>query len=529
MTVYRVRQMRLHAAFLLLAASAAVPSTAARPVAFADRAPSGGALVLPLSGLADLSRRGAGLDAATRAAVTRALASAKFDYARASSLSLRGVGPWSQLVVVGTGPGPMDIVGLQNLGGTAVAQTAGNDGPVTLIATGLEGASDPATQIAVGAELGGYSFTRYKFADPASPRARGLDAPLTIVTDQAGAEARYRRGGRAMVDGVNFTRDLITEPANIVYPESFVERTREAFRGVANVTIEALDVPAMERLGMGSILSVGKGSVRPPRMLIVHYRGAGGAPVVLAGKGITFDSGGISIKPGSGMWEMKGDMSGAAAVVGGVLSLARAQAPVNVVAIAALAENMPGGGATRPGDVVKASNGKTIEILNTDAEGRLVLADAVAYAESRFRPSAIVDVATLTGAKVAALGDEYAGLFSRNDALAAQLTAAGAATGELLWRLPLHPNYANDMKSGIADIKNVVEGGGPGAGLGAHFIGFFVTPATPWAHLDIAGNEMGSSTGPTVPDGAAGYGVRLLDRFVRDYRPVAAGAGQPGN
>jgi leucyl aminopeptidase len=221
------------------------------------------------------------------------------------------------------------------------------------------------------------------------------------------------------------------------------------------------------------------------------------------------------------MWAMKGDMGGAAAVIGAVLSLARSQAPVNVVGIAALAENMPSGSATRPGDVVKAMNGKTIEILNTDAEGRLVLADAVAYAEQRFKPAAIVDVATLTGAVSTALGDEYAGLFSRSDALADQLAAAGRWSGEELWRLPLHPNYAKDMESDIADIKNVVEGGGPGAGLGAHFIGYFVE-RTPWAHLDIASVDLQSKTTATVPEGLSGFGVRLLDRFVRDFRPVPA-------
>jgi leucyl aminopeptidase len=192
------------------------------------------------------------------------------------------------------------------------------------------------------------------------------------------------------------------------------------------------------------------------------------------------------------------------------------------VALAALAENMPGGGASRPGDVVRAYNGKTIEILNTDAEGRLVLADAVSYANRRFRPAAIVDVATLTGAVVGALGDEYAGIFSRHEALASQLLKAGSATGEELWRLPLHTNYAEDMESEIADIKNVIEGGGPGAGLGAHFIGFFVDPNTPWAHLDIAGTAWRGEAKPTVPKGAAGYAVRLLDRFVRDFQPVAA-------
>jgi leucyl aminopeptidase len=366
--------------------------------------------------------------------------------------------------------------------------------------------------------LGGYEFTRYKSpAKDARPAA-----PLLLVGAPAGAEERFRAGGEALATATNFSRDLIREPANVVHPEEFVARTRAAFRGLSGVTIEVLDVPAMERLGMGALLSVGKGSARPPRLLLVRYRGAANVPLVaLAGKGITFDSGGISLKPGAGMWQMKGDMGGAAAVVGAALSLARSRAPVDVVAVAALAENMPGPAATRPGDVVRAFNGKTIEILNTDAEGRLVLADAISYVEQRLKPAAIVDVATLTGAVSTALGDEYAGLFSRNDALAAQLTSAGQETGEELWRLPLHPNYAKDMRSDIADLKNVVEGGTPGAGFGAHFIGEFVS-STPWAHLDIASLDYRSSALPTVPEGLSGFGVRLLDQFVRDFRPVPA-------
>ncbi|MEA1014652.1 leucyl aminopeptidase [Sphingosinicella sp. LY1275] len=519
--------MRLFAAAsLFLAATALTPAQAARPIAFAPAAQPAGALVLPLGSLEDLASRGASLDAASRDAVGRALQAASFDYAKGSTLGLRGIGPYAQLVVVGTGTAPLDAAALQDLGGTAARETAKNDGPVAFVATGLP--ADAPVQIALGAALGSYSFDRYKSSDPKKPRNAGHDAPLTIVTADAGAEARYRRDGRAMAEGVAFTRDLITEPANVIYPESFVERTREAFKGVPGVTIEALDVAAMEKLGMGSILAVGKGSQRPPRMLLVHYKGASGAPVALAGKGITFDSGGISLKPGTGMWYMKDDMSGAATVVGTVLSLAKAGAPVNVVAIAALAENMPGGAATRPGDVVKAHNGKTIEIINTDAEGRLVLADAVAYAERRFRPAAIVDVATLTGSVVGALGDEYAGLFSRHDALADQLAAAGRTSGEALWRLPLHENHASDMKSDIADIKNSAEGGGPGASLGAHFIGYFVD-STPWAHLDIAGTAWRKEAQPTVPKGAAGWGVRLLDRFVRDFRAVPAAASAAGN
>ncbi|MDT9599119.1 leucyl aminopeptidase [Sphingosinicella rhizophila] len=507
---------------LLLLSAAADPAQAARPIQFERQAAPAGALVIPLSDAADLAARAPMLDPAAREAVARALAAAKFDGKAKSKLTLRGIGSWSQILVVGTGPDPLSTPVLHDIGGIAAQETAAEEGPVTIAAAGLA-APDAAARIAAGAAMSGYRFDEYMFADPAAPRSAALDAPLTILTgDPTASSARFRQVGAPLAAAVAFSRDLINEPPNIVYPESFADRTRAAFRGVANVTIEELDVPAMERLGMGSILSVGKGSRRPPRMLIVHYKGGRDQPVLLAGKGITFDSGGISLKPGANMWDMKGDMSGAAAVVGTVLSLARSAAPVNVVAIAALAENMPGGGATRPSDIVKAYNGRTIEVLNTDAEGRLVLADAVAYGERRFRPSVIVDIATLTGAKVGALGNEYAALFTRSDPLAQQLLAAGTESGEEAWRLPLHPSYAEDLKSNYADIRNIAPGGGPGAGIGAHFIGYFVTDATPWAHLDIAGNEFADSARPTGPKGAIGYGVRLLDRFVRDFRPVPA-------
>lgn len=499
-------------------------AAAARPVIFSPTvAAPGGALVLPLRNRGELAQHGAHIDASTRASIERALDSEAFDYASRSTLLLRGVGPWSRILIVGLGSAPLSASALQDVGGLAAQQVGSVDGPVAIIAPDPAVAgTNQAAQIGIGARLGGYSFDKYKSTDPAKPEPVGRRAPITIVTSAPDAQSSYRREGEALVEAVTFARDLIREPANAIYPQSFVERTQAAFRGVPRVTIRVLDEPEMQRLGMGSILSVGKGSARPPRMLIVDYRGASGAPLVaLAGKGITFDTGGISLKPGSGMSAMKGDMAGAAGVVATVLSLAKSQAPVNVVAIAALAENMPSGTATRPGDVVRAYNGRTIEILNTDAEGRLVLADAVAFAERNIKPAAIVDVATLTGAVSTALGDEYAGLFSRNDALAAQLVAAGAATGEELWRLPLHPNYAKDMTSDIADIKNVVEGGGPGAGLGAHFIGYFVE-ATPWAHLDIAGVDSRKASLPTVPEGLSGFGVRLLDRFVRDFRPVGA-------
>ena len=503
--------MRILVSATLLAglSLAALAPAAAQTISTVAQAPTSGTLVLPLANEADLDRVGASLDAATRAAVARALAAAEFDYKAKSTVALRGLGTHDRLLVVGLGDKPLAAVDLQNLGGTVARETA-KDKSVALVATALPATA--AADVALGYRLGGYRFDRYLAPKSGDQRT----AALAIVgSGDVAAEA-------SVAEAVAFARDLIVEPANIVYPESFVARTREAFAGVPGVRIEALDVPAMQKLGMGAILGVGQGSQRPPRMLVVEYRGPGAPerPIVLAGKGITFDSGGISLKPGTGMWKMKDDMAGAAAVVAAALSLAKRGAPAHVVAIAALAENMPGGAAQRPGDVVRAMNGKTIEVINTDAEGRLVLADALSYAEKRYDPAAIVDVATLTGAVGGALGNEYAGLFSRHDSLADQLLAAGRTTGEELWRLPLHPNHLEDVKSDVADIRNSTEGGQPGASHGAVFIGFFAEPGTPWAHLDIASQALASDATPTVPKGPVGFGVRLLDRFVRDWRPV---------
>jgi leucyl aminopeptidase len=286
------------------------------------------------------------------------------------------------------------------------------------------------------------------------------------------------------------------------------------------VTIEVLDVPAMEKLGMGSILAVGQGSARPPRLFVARYAGGpnGEAPIAFVGKGITFDTGGISLKPGDNMWRMKYDMTGAASSVGALLALARRGAKVNAIAVAALAENMPSGTASRPGDVVRTASGQTYEIMSTDAEGRMVLVDALWFVQTRDQPRVIIDIATLTGSQVTALGDEYAGLFSRDEALAAQLIAAGAASGEEVWRLPLHPSYAKDLESPIADLRNGGSSGKAGAGVGAFFIGAWVQPGVAWAHLDIASMAWRDDLPlPTVPLGASGYGVRLFDRFVREH------------
>ena len=507
--------------FLLLAfILAARPAYASRPVEFAEHVPRAGALVLPLSAPADLNVRGAALDVGVRAAIARGLEGADFDYAFGHTVVLYGVGTYPRILIIGTGSLPLDERALTDLSGIAGRETVHGWPATALLADGLVDPPSEAAALGLGASLGSYTFDIYR------AETRGIDPPSTqtFMIVLAGADAArqaYRERYASLAHGVGFARDLVTEPANVIYPETFVDRTRAVFRSIPNVSIEVLDVAAMERLGMQALLGVGRGSSRPPRLLIVEYRGDRSRPlIVLAGKGITFDSGGISIKPREGLWRQKQDMAGAAAVMGALLALAERHAPVNVVAVAALAENMPDGGAQRPGDVVRANNGRTIEIINTDAEGRLVLADAVSYAARRYNPAALIDVATLTGAIRTALGPEYAGLFTQSDALAAQLLAAGRSTGEEVWRLHVHPAYAERMRSPIADIRNMVEDANPGAGLAAYFLSTFVPQGTPWAHLDIAGTAWSDDDLPASPAGATGYSVRLLERFVRDFRPT---------
>ena len=491
------------------------PSTVAnsqtRPVEFAAKPGDGGVLAI-IMGSAELPD--IGLDAASAASVKAAVAAAKFEGKAGNHLSLRGIGNYARIYLMGTA-GDGDAAKRMREAGGKAAQDLKDEAHTISIAGGLS--SSDAAAVALGYNLGQYRFDRYKTVGKTPLPTQ----KVTVVTaDPRAADSEWQSRGRALVDGVTLSRDLAAEPANVLYPEAFVTRVRDAFTGVANVKIEVLDEAAMRRLGMGSIAGVGQGSRRPPRMLLVEYNGGEGAPLALVGKGITFDSGGTSLKPGAGMWEMKADMSGAASVMGTALSLAKSKAPVNVVAVAALAENMPGGNAQRPGDVVRTMSGKTIEVLNTDAEGRLVLADANEYVISTRKPAGLVNIATLTGSIVAALNDEYAGLFARDDSLASAIATAGKNTGEEVWRMPLHKNYGDDMKSDIADIKNVVEGGGPGAGLGAHFVGFFVDPATPWAHLDIAGVNWADRSDALTPKGASGWGVRILDELARNWKPA---------
>ena len=338
----------------------------------------------------------------------------------------------------------------------------------------------------------------------------------TIVTGAPGGTQAAWDVHQALAEGIEFARELVTEPANIIYPESFVERCKARYAGTG-LELTVLDEAQMAKLGMGALLGVAQGSVRKPRLLAIRWNGgkSGGKPVAFVGKGVTFDTGGISIKPAAGMEEMKWDMGGAGAVAGAMLALAKRKARANVVGVCGLAENMPDGNAQRPGDVVTSMSGQTIEVINTDAEGRLVLCDAISWVQKEHKPSAIVDLATLTGAMVISLGHEHAGIFSNDDALADKLVAAGKASGDALWRMPLGPAYDKLIDSPIADMKNVGPRWG-GSITAAQFIQRFVENGTPWAHLDIAGTVWADKPGATWDKGATGYGVRVLERFVRD-------------
>ena len=338
---------------------------------------------------------------------------------------------------------------------------------------------------------------------------------IAVISAPEGAKAAWQVE-QAVAEGVEVTRGLVTDPPNVVYPESFVERCLERFKGTG-AEVSFLGEAEMKKLGMGALLGVNQGSAKAPRLLVIKWLGGrkGTAPTVFVGKGVTFDTGGISIKPAAGMEDMKWDMGGAGAVAGAMLGLALRKAKANVIGVCGLVENMPDGNAQRPGDVVTSRSGQTVEVINTDAEGRLVLCDAITWAQREFKPETVIDLATLTGAMIISLGHEHGGLFANDDGLADKLTRAGLASGDKLWRFPLSPAYDKLLDSPIADMKNVGPRWG-GSITAAQFIQRFVDEGTPWAHLDIAGMVWADKPGQTWDKGATGYGVRLIDRFVRD-------------
>jgi leucyl aminopeptidase len=416
-----------------------------------------------------------------------------------------------RLLLVGIGEGSVQDLERGGAALTAKLQTSG----VTTVHVDFASAGDSDAQdvlaFATGALLRGWRLDTYRtrLADNAKPSLQTV-----IIAAPGGTPAGWAEA-QAIAEGVAFTQTLVAEPPNIVYPETFVERCQHL--ADLGVELEVLDERQMKALGMGALLGVAQGSTRPPRLLAMRWNGGepGTKPIAFVGKGVTFDTGGISIKPAAGMDMMKWDMGGAGAVAGAMKAIAGRKAKANVVGIVGLVENMPDGNAMRPGDIVTTMSGQTVEVLNTDAEGRLVLCDAVTWTQKIYEPSVIVDLATLTGAMVISLGHEYAGIFANDDGLADQLIAAGEASNNKLWRFPLSPAYDKLIDSPIADIKNV----GPREGgsiTAAQFIKRFVDEGVKWAHLDIAGMAWHDKDGPVYAKGATGYGVRLLDRFIAD-------------
>jgi leucyl aminopeptidase len=455
------------------------------------------------------------------ALVTRAAKAERFTGKKNSVLELvvpEGL-EVARLIIIGLGKTaelkPTDFL---KLGGLAMGKLPSMASNAAIFAELPGGPMKPeqAGDLAQGVRLRAYAFDRYKTERKDEEKPPATRHVTIAVGDAAAARTAY--GPRSAVsDGVLMARDLVNEPANVLYPEEFARRAIALKK--QRVFVEALDRQAIKKLGMNALLGVGQGSARESRVVVMRWNGgkAGEAPVAFIGKGVCFDTGGISIKPAANMEDMKGDMAGAACVVGLMHALAARKAQVNAVGVIGLVENMPDGNAQRPGDIVKSMSGQTIEIINTDAEGRLVLADVIWYAAQRFKPKFIVDLATLTGAIVVALGQEYAGMFSNNDQLAERLTKCGVETGELVWRMPLAPEYDKMIDSKFADMKNTGGSRWGGAITAAQFIKRFVNDKTPWAHLDIAGTGFDSRQTDINKSWGSGWGVRLLDRLVADY------------
>jgi leucyl aminopeptidase len=423
-----------------------------------------------------------------------------------------------RLVVIGTGKEselkPDDFV---KLGGVAMGKVPNAAASATIFAEFGSGAikADRVADLALGARLRAYTFDLYKTKRKDDDEWRPRKFELNFAcSNPAAAEKAWARNA-AIADGVVLARDLVNEPANVLYPAEFARRT-SALRKFG-VVVEVLDIAAMRKLGMGALLGVGQGSAHESKLVVMRWNGGkrGADPIAFIGKGVCFDTGGISIKPAQNMEDMKGDMAGAACVVGLMHALAARKARVNAVGAIGLVENMPDGKAQRPGDIVKTMSGQTIEIINTDAEGRLVLADVLYYVNKRFKPKFMVNLATLTGAIIVALGQQYAGLFSNDDKLAERLAEAGEVTGERVWRMPLGAEYDKLIDSKFADMKNA-GGRWGGAITAAQLLQRFVDK-TPWVHLDIAGTGMGSPQTDINKSWGSGWGVRLLERLVEDH------------
>ncbi|MFN0023197.1 MAG: leucyl aminopeptidase [Parvularculaceae bacterium] len=481
--------------------------------------PASAALIVPAFEDGEPTTARQALDAQTSGALARAVKAASFGAKKGQTLEIIGLAGAEDVRIVLVGAGKRDefaALDAEHLGGAGLApllKTQEKSAVFLLdgFSTDAAGPGECAARIAFGALLRCYRFDKYrtrleKDQKPALEK-------LSINTPAADAKTKFADLEK-IADGVRLTRDLVSEPPNILYPESFAARCKEL--ETLGVKVTVLGVREMQKLGMHMLLGVGQGSVRESKLVAMEWMGGkkGQAPVAFVGKGVCFDTGGISLKPGPGMEDMKWDMGGAGAVTGAMAALAGRKAKANVIGVVGLVENMPDGGAQRPSDIVTSMSGQTVEILNTDAEGRLVLGDAIWWTQEKYKPKAVVDLATLTGAIIISLGHEFAGLFANNDGLAEQLEKAAKASGEPLWRMPLTKAHYDNIKSDVADIKNLGPREG-GSSTAAAFIGKFVKDGQAWAHLDIAGMAWGAKDKPTCPKGATGFGVRLLDEFVR--------------
>ncbi|WP_425989680.1 leucyl aminopeptidase [Brevundimonas sp. TWP2-3-2] len=482
---------------------------------FVAEAGAAGVLAILVHDGRSLAGAGGDHDAAAGGALTRAMSASRFTGGANSSLIIAapsGVKA-DTIVLVGAGEaGKFDDLALETAAGAAYNAVKLSGAETLTIDLGHLSAAE-AARAAFAVRLAAYRFDKYRTKE--KPDKIPSIQTVNIITRDIAAAKAALEPLNAVADAVYFSRDLVAEPANILYPAEFARRVKELER--LGLKVEILGEKEMEALGMHVLLGVGQGSVRESQLAVIQWNGGktGDAPIAFVGKGVCFDTGGISIKPAAGMEDMIWDMGGAAAVAGLMHALAGRKARVNAVGVLGLVENMPDGNAQRPGDIVKSMSGQTVEVINTDAEGRLVLADALWYTQDRFKPKFMVDLATLTGAMIVALGLDYAGVFSNSDELADALLAAGPKVNENVWRMPLPPQYDKIMDSVNADVKNSAgrDGGSITAGL---FLQRF-TNGVPWAHIDIAPVAwVTKSTRTTVPDGPVGWGVRLLDRMVAD-------------
>ncbi len=487
----------------------------------ARRLPTAGAVVAGILPEQTLTPAAEELDRATGGAVRRALEASPRVTGKASEtldiLAPTGIDA-GRILLVGLGEAEsLTARAAERIGGELVARLNGlGVREATVMLDRVDGApvaaGEVAARMALGARLRSYRFDKYRTREKDEDKP-SLGRLIFGLDDEDGARAAFAPLS-GVAEGVTLTRDLVSEPANVLSPEMLAERCREL--EAQGVIVDVLNREQLEKQGMGALLAVAGGSAREPRVVVMRWNGAGGkeTPLAVVGKGVCFDSGGISIKPASGMEDMKWDMGGAGVTIGLMKALAARKAPVNVVAAVGLVENMPSGTAYRPGDIVTSMSGQTIEVINTDAEGRLVLADTLWYTQQTYQPKTVIDLATLTGAIIVTLGNITAGVFSNDDRTAQDLVAAGGEVDEPLWQLPVNDEYDKDINTESADMKNTGEGRSASSIAAAQFLRRFIQDGVTWAHLDIAGVTWSKKDRATVPKGGTGFGVRLLDRYI---------------